>query len=165
MQMAIIILCNLIMNSSSLKIFESTVGLEDKIAISGLQYKKKSNEKVELTHSLTGCVRINFQRLDGLDVDGSSRILIIGNSNYPSRDFLRMYAKYPITWFGYGNHELGKGFKGSWPLKDPVKNNFLIWRTNVWHHICTAYTKTSSHMVDGQMISRILISRTLISDF
>ena len=86
---------------------------------------------------------MNFQRLGS---GGSARILVIGNSNYPSRDFLRIYASYPETFFGYGNHEKGTGHKGSWLLKDSVKDTsgFLIWKTYVWHHICFAYEKSSS---------------------
>ena len=93
--------------------------------------------------SLTACARMNFQRLGS---GGSARILVIGNSNYPSRDFLRIYASYPETFFGYGNHEKGTGHKGSWLLKDSVKDisGFLIWKTYVWHHICFAYEKSSS---------------------
>ena len=96
-----------------------------------------------VSDSLTACVRMNFQRLGS---GGSARILVIGNSNYPSRDFLRIYASYPETFFGYGNHEKGTGHKGSWLLKDSVKDisGFLIWKTYVWHHICFAYEKSSS---------------------
>jgi hypothetical protein len=96
-----------------------------------------------VSDSLTACARMNFQRLGS---GGSARILVIGNSNYPSRDFLRIYASYPETYFGYGNHEKGTGHKASWLLKDSVKDTsgFLIWKTYVWHHICFAYEKSSS---------------------
>ena len=108
-----------------------------------------------VSESLTTCVRMNFQRLGS---GGSARILVIGNSNYPSRDFLRIYASYPETWFGYGNHEKGTGHKGSWLLKDSVKDTsgFLIWKTYVWHHICFAY-ETSSSKISFIKVKNLLI--------
>ena len=74
-----------------------------------------------------------------------SRILALENPE-SATPFLWLPAQYPSTWFGLGNFEKGAKSYSNWILKNPVTNEFSIWRTNHWHHICIAYNQYESRI-------------------
>ena len=125
----------------ALKVYHSkNVDLSNSI-VSGLHYKKSIEEKTSFSNSLTVCIRLRIRGLvKGYD---STKLLIIENTKY---NFFHLHAAYPETWFVFGNSNLGKGFKSSWILKDSLRNSYLIWRLNRWHHICFSYSKQDSRV-------------------
>ena len=142
MKTFIIFLATLIVSRGiALKVYASNnVDLSNSI-VSGLHYKKSIEEKNSFSNSLTVCIRLRIRGLvKGYD---STKLLIIQNTKY---NFFHLYAEYPETWFVFGNSNLGKGFKSSWILKDPLRNSYLIWRLNRWHHICFSYSKQDSRV-------------------
>ena len=142
----IYILASLLPCYFALKILKSQVELDENPRISGLYFIRETSKSLILSNSLTCCVRFNFQRLGESHLAG---ILTIHNSksNAEFPDFLRIYAKYPYTWLNFGNDESGAGFKSSWLLEDTFKDTYFFWRTNIWHHICFSYAKSTSHVI------------------
>ena len=112
----------------------------DKRIISGLHFKNNIEENIILSNSLTLCIRL---RISKLAQDNSAKLIIIQNKKY---EFFHLRAKYPETWFTFGNSNFGRGFKGSWILYDPLRNGYLLWILNKWHHICFSYSKQDSRV-------------------
>ena len=139
----IYLLCFLFGCNTTIKIFESTVHLEVENIISGLRYKRPNDKKVMLSNSLTVCIRFNLKRLG---YGESVKLFAIGSSKVKDEPSFSQISVDPITWFEYGNQELGCGYKSSWILRDPAKNSYLIWKPVYWHHICFAYSKPNFHV-------------------
>ena len=144
------LLCFIVPRSIALKVYNSNNVDLHKNIVSGLHYKNNIEENIVFTNSLTVCIRLKINGL--IKGYASTKLLIIQNTRY---NFFHLYAKYPETWFGFGNSNFGKGFKSWWILKDPLRNSYLLWRLNKWHHICFSYSKQDSRvgfvMVRNQM--------------
>ena len=125
----------------ALKVYNSNNVDLHKNIVSGLHYKNSIEENIVFTNSLTVCIRLKINGL--IKGYASTKLLIIQNTKY---NFFHLYARYPETWFGFGNSNFGKGFKSWWILKDPLRNSYLLWRLNKWHHICFSYSKQDSRV-------------------
>lgn len=132
---SIVFLC--ISFSNALDAYKSTLPIEKVSGASGIKLKNGFSFKKTFTNSLTFCTRFNFQRL--------------GNRILEFRDpltlelllWIRLEAKF--TWFGYGNH-LVEGSYSSWLLKDPHSNNYAVWQSNNWHHLCISYNADTTYV-------------------
>ena len=138
--------CFLLCRNNAIRIFRSTANLEVGTTDYGLRYKKPNDENVILSNSLTVCIRFNAKIL-AKDYQ-TMKLFAIGSSkkygpSFPS--FSQMSVR-PTTWFEYGNQELGCGYKAGWILRDPVKNSYMLWIPDYWHHICFAYSKPNFHV-------------------
>ena len=125
----------------ALKVYNSNNVDLHKNIVSGLHYKNNIEENIVFTNSLTVCIRLKINGL--IKGYASTKLLVIKNTKY---DFFHLYARYPETWFGFGNSNLGRGFKSWWILNDPLTNSYLLWRLNKWHHICFSYSKQDSRV-------------------
>ena len=127
------LLCWLISNIIALKIYKSNVSFQGKRVISGIFYQNKIKETLESNSSLSACIRLNIKQLS----PQNTIILMIGKAKH--KNFLRLSAQYPTTWFHFGN------LKSSWILNDVEMKSYLIWRINNWHHTCFSYQKSKSY--------------------
>ena len=126
--------------SIALQVYNSNNVDIDKRIVSGLHFKNNIEENIISANSLTVCIRL---RISKLAQDNSARLILIQNTKY---EFFHLRAKYPETWFTFGNSNFGRGFKASWILYDPLRNSYLLWRLNKWHHICFSYSKQDSRV-------------------
>ena len=129
----------LIMSSSSLKIYRSTLPISSNSGVSGLKYKNEQNKNINFNEGFTICARFNYKKL------GHKSWLFDFDQKGKSKSFLYLRIEYPATWFGLGNFGGGKRY-ASWLLKDPKTKNFNIWYANRWHHVCIAFDAKSSHI-------------------
>lgn len=131
----------------------------------GLQYAKSEGQIVQPSmKSFTTCVRFFYKTL-------GHRLIYFG-SGYNDRYFLWLSANYPHTWWGLGNYELGKEYYSNWILKHPQTNDFSIWKTNFWHHLCISFSASTSiisFVLDGLILKhdkdRNLIKIDIPTDF
>ena len=104
--------------------------------MAGIHYEKPEGQTFP-GNSFTICTRFNYKML-GLYV--GSRIFSIGggmkNPEGGQTEFIFLSALYPITWLGLGYSD--EVFM-TWTLKYQEENNFMIWKTNKWHHFCIAF--------------------------
>ena len=98
----------IVSRSIALKVYNSNNVDLYKNIVSGLHYKNNIEENIVFTNSLTVCIRLKINGL--IKGYASTKLLVIKNAKY---DFFHLYARYPETWFGFGNSNLGRGFK-SW---------------------------------------------------
>ena len=130
----------LIMSSSSLKIYRSTLPISSNSGVSGLKYINEQNKNINFNEGFTVCARFNYKKLSWkswlFDFDQKGK----------TKSFLWFKISYPNTWFGLGNFGGGGKKYGSWLLKDPETKNFNIWYANRWHHVCIAFEAKSSHI-------------------
>ena len=124
----------------ALQVYHSNNVDINKRIVSGLHFKNNIEENIISANSLTVCIRL---RISKLAQDNSARLILIQNTKY---EFFHLRAKYPETWFTFGNSNFGRGFKASWILYDPLRNSYLLWRLNKWHHICFSYSKQDSRV-------------------
>ena len=124
----------------ALQVYNSNnVDINKKI-VSGLHFKNNIEENIISGNSLTVCIRLKISKLAQ---DNSARLILIQNTK---SEFFHLRAKYPETWFTFGNTNFGRGFQASWILYDPLRNSYLLWRLNKWHHICFSYSKQDSRV-------------------
>ena len=121
----------------SLKIYRSSLPI-GKSGLSGLKYVH-SGQNLISTNSLTVCGRFNYKRLGGESV-------IFDLDKNLAVSFLWLTMGYPYTWVNFGNFETDHIASTSYILKDPKTDEFSIWYTNKWHHICFAYDAKTSHI-------------------
>ena len=142
MRTQILFLILFLINSTiSLKAYRSIAVVNDTLVKTrqhGLHYLKQ-NQTATFTHSVTFCLRFNYQRL-GVD----ARIWEIREPGSWVR-FLFLSAEYPATWLIFGNNHR-QNAHSNWLLHDPITNDFNIWRMNTWHSLCIAYNKKTSHI-------------------
>ena len=125
----------LIPTTISLKIYKSKLVVPNIEMISGLVYKKNIQQNIFVSNNFATCVRVKMKRLA---LDKSAIILLIEDSN--NKKFLKLFARYPATWFKFGNPYLS-----SWIIYDPALNDYGLWNINTWHHICFSYRKLDSY--------------------
>ena len=146
--MKALILHNLVLfliNTStlSLKVYRSIEVVNDnsiKTRQHGLYYLKQ-NQTATFTNSVTFCSRFNYQRFAK---GAEARIWEIKEPGSWVH-FMFISAQYPATWFFFGNNHIPNA-DSNWVLKDPITNDFNIWRMNTWHSVCMAYNKENSHI-------------------
>ena len=126
--------------SIALQVYNSDNVDIDKKIVSGLHFKNVIEENIVLANSLTVCIRL---RISKLAQDNAAKLIIIQNTKY---EFFHLRAKYPETWLSFGNSNFGKGFRSGWILYDPLRNSYILWRLNKWHHICFSYSKQDSRV-------------------
>jgi hypothetical protein len=124
----------------ALQVYNSNNVDINKRIVSGLHFKNNIEGKIISGNSLTVCIRL---RMSKLAQDNSARLILIQNTK---SEFFHLRAKYPETWFTFGNSNFGRGFYASWILYDPLRNSYLLWRLNKWHHICFSYSKQDSRV-------------------
>ena len=127
----------LIGSSLSLKIYRSSLPI-GKSGLSGLKYEHSSLNLMS-TNSLTVCGRFNYKRLGGESV-------IFDLDKNLAVSFLWLTMGYPYTWVNFGNFDADHIASTSYILKDLKTDDFNIWYTNKWHHICFAYDTKTSHI-------------------
>ena len=131
-----ILLVFLISDIISLKIYKSNVELSNVKLIAGLTYKKDIKQNICLSSDFTICIRAKLRRLA---YDDSAMLLLIENSK--NTRFLKLFARYPATWFKFGNPNLL-----SWILRDTWRNSYLIWKIEKWNHICFSYSDSNAYI-------------------
>ena len=132
----IVAILNLKNSSSALKVYHSLLPVDSDSGLAGLHYLKQ-NQSVSFTNSLTYCLRFKYQKLGD-----QSFIWFIGEpGSWVNSMILR--AQYPATWFLFGPTYQHFGHS-NWIVKDPITNEFDIWRTNNWHHLCISYDKVNN---------------------
>ena len=147
----LLILIALPLIAQGLRVFKSNipVGIDDKV--SGLYYKKPANSYHELSYSLTVCARFSFARLSK-----KCQLFYFKKPNTSEREFLGVSIRYKESgsYPRFGDREEGPGYFFNWVLKDPETNEFNIWSTYRWHHVCFAFNKNTSHVAwvkDGKI--------------
>ena len=123
----------------SLKIYKSNVPIDGNSGLSGLKYLH-SKENVVFTNSLTVCGRFNFKRL------GGKSIMFDIDKNLAT-SFLFLPMNYPNTFVNFGNFDKDHIAMSSYILNDPKTEEFSIWYTNKWHHVCFGYNSKTNHVV------------------
>ena len=92
-----------------------------------------------MSNNFTACIRT---QLKILGIGKEARLLQIGN--WKKSEFLRLYARYPVTWFSFGNPKFV-----SWRLRDPMIKDIIyshfVWKIDLWNHICFSYSETNSY--------------------
>ena len=134
----LIVALNLSNFSWSLKVYHSLLPIDSDSGLAGLHFlKQNQSAAVSFTNSLTYCLRFKYQKLGE-----QSYIWYIGAPG--SWVYLmKLSAAYPATWFHFGANYRENGYS-NWILKDPIKNQFDIWYTNKWQHVCIAYDKVNN---------------------
>ena len=161
--------------TEGIKVYKSTLTLADRTKPIGLHYTKtRSQQNFRFTHSVTFCARFNYQRL-GKEEDQSSRIFDIKGPTYDAAlSFLWLNARYPETWFGFGNYGRANSYS-NWILFEPLTREFRyffefslifrefvqviislhsLWKTSKWTHVCLSFDKDKSHIAlakDGKI--------------
>ena len=123
----------------SLKIYKSNVPIESKSGLSGLKYIH-SKENVIFTNSLTVCGRFNYKRI------GEKAVMFDIDKNLAT-SFLFFGMDYPNTFLNFGNFDKNHTAMSSYILNDPKTEEFIIWHTNKWHHLCFGYNSITNHIV------------------
>ena len=132
----IIIFTCIVITTISLKIYKSNVKFPNRKLISGLVYKKDVSQFKFLSNNFTVCIRVSLKTSAQ---DKSAMFLLIGHSK--SKAFLTLYARYPETWFHFGNQN-----RISWILRDPEIYIYRIWKLDTWNHICFSYSESNSYI-------------------
>ena len=125
--------------SNSLILYQSTIPMQiDKV--SGLHFLNDYSSKVD-DHNLSACVRINYKRFKSYT---GATILHFGDIAL-ARPFVNLAAGYPWTFPDLGIYLKEKGYD-NWILRE-LPDNFIVWTTNKWHHVCLSYSKVNSRII------------------
>ena len=110
--------------TEAIKVYKSSLTLADRTKPIGLHYTKtRSQQNFRFTHSVTFCARFNYQRLGKFE-DQSARIFDIKGPTYDAAlSFLWLNARYPETWFGFGNYGRANSYS-NWILFEPLTREF-----------------------------------------
>lgn len=145
------VLCHFILSAESqfdtIKVLRSTLSLKDYgDAVSGAKLVPPQDKANNVTaESLTLCIRFNFKLLG--TYEGRSRLITIEDWRQDEQDsnFQLMWfgAMFPFSFFGFGYPREHGSYK-SWVLYDPLSNDFEIWASNRWTHVCFSYDKRTS---------------------
>ncbi len=125
-----------------LKVYQSTAPLSNDKVLSGLTLlpPEGSNFILKDMPGITICCRFNFKRLVFL----KSFVMMIQPPGNPAPwELAFFFAGYQMSFMGFGNSD-SRGSVPSWIMKDKEEEDFLTWTANRWHHICYAYTATTS---------------------
>jgi len=129
------------------KVFRSLVPLGNKneTLVGGARYKS-NNRTVSNMVDITICVRFNFEIL-GKHESGHSLFTIADPFTTDSdwvtgRSFslTELNARFPMAFFGFG-YPRERGSYKSFFLYDVETNDWEIWATKRWIHVCLAYEK------------------------
>ena len=123
---------------ASLKVYRSTLPLGSKSGISGLKFVNQ-NENIYFTNSMTFCGRFNYKNL------GSQSIMF--SIDEEIRPFLWIKMEYPLAFMSFGNYDNDRINFANWILQNPKTEEFSIWYTNKWHHVCFGYNSKTNHVV------------------
>ena len=126
--------CCLDFTIDSLTIYKSNTESYDANMTLGLTFKKKDNQLNFVSNSFTVCMRTNIKRLAE---DESAMLLLIGYSK--DVNFLRLYARYPASYItlSWIIHKV---------IRDPYLKEYLIWKIDLWNHVCFSYSETNSYI-------------------
>ena len=124
--------------SWSLKVYHSLLPVDSDSGLAGLHYLKQ-NQSVSFTNSLTYCLRFKYQKL------GEQAFIWYIGAPGSWVYLMKLSAAYPATWFHFGPTYQDMGYS-NWILKDPIKNQFDIWYTNKWQHLCIAYDNVNNSL-------------------
>ena len=105
----------------SLKVYKSNLTIHEAKSIpSGLHFLNQAGNVFENPKDFSACIRFNYKVLGITSAD--TRLITIKNPKIPdnSRLFLKLYARYPSTWFDLGNYQTLNGFS-SYVIKDIEK--------------------------------------------
>ena len=122
----------------SLKVYHSTLSTDDNKKTSGLKYLLGHHKNISFTNNLSFCARFNYIRLNVV-------LFRTYSKNTSENSFIGLRITYPQSFFAIGDRLKEKSF-GSWTLKDPKTNEFIIWYSHQWHHVCFAYKSVTSHI-------------------
>lgn len=125
--------------SDSLILYQSTIPIQIE-EVSGLHFVPGHLLKV-YDHSLSACVRINYKRFKSYT---GATILHFGDLNL-ARPFVNLAAGYPWTFPDLGLYLKEKGYD-NWILRE-LPENYIVWTTNKWHHVCLSYSKVNSSVI------------------
>ena len=132
-----IVFFNIVINTTmSLKIYQSNVEFLNTKMVAGLTYERAVLQNQFLSNNFTMCIRTSIKIAAP---NKSAMLLLIGNSK--SKAFLILYARYPETWFHFGNPNLV-----SWILRNPQMYSYRIWKLDTWNHMCFSYSESNSYI-------------------
>ena len=145
----------------SLKIYESTFDLEDKIAgktdYQHLKYSKNAeDDNINWESGLTACLRFNYKRIF------DPAILWIGNGIFDKDEDnlknhfigMKIIPEFPVSWFEYKNDNVS--------FHMILSNSYTKQTTSVnrWHHLCIGIDPNQSQALIV-LVSFGLSSKTL----
>lgn len=125
--------------SEGLKMYQSTISIPME-KVSGLHFIASNISKLH-GHSLSACVRFNYQRFKSYT---GATILHVGDLSM-KRPFINLPAGYPWTFPDLGEYLKDKGYD-NWILRE-LPDNYVVWKTNTWHHICLSYSDLNSTII------------------
>ena len=119
----------MINNCLSLKIYHS-IGSES--GISGLKFINP-NQNVASTNSLTVCGRFNYKKL------GAESVIF--------DNIIWLQMRYPLTFIYFGDwREKNNPVYANYIVQNPNTQDFSVWYTNKWHHLCMAYDSKTNYI-------------------
>ena len=77
-----------------------------------------------------------------LQVDCNLYVLCLQDNDF---NLLWFDASFPYSFFGFG-HPRKKGSYKSFLIRDPERDDFEVWATNRWSHVCLSYEKRTGHL-------------------
>ena len=128
--------------TSGLNVFHSTTRIPE-TGLSGIHFKDQP-KSVHFSNDLSACAIFNFKRFHP---NRAARVFDFDTRNDTLENdwsFLWFSANYPGTWFGFGNYGKAHAYSG-YILREPP-DDYDIWSTNMWHHICLSFSKPSSFL-------------------
>ena len=129
-----LLVAHLLTVSLALKVYENESSNKPN-PDAGLRLIPKSSGDSNFTQGITICGRFKYQRLSK-----ESTMFDIAAQQQDQR-LVWSFMGYKETFIGFGdNHE-------NWVVKNPPDNNFLIWASNRWHHVCLAYNRPTAHLL------------------
>ena len=143
--MEVVLLVLLLLNySDSLKIYQSTIQIPDQ-QVSGLHFINEQYQ-VYFSNSFTICERLHYMRMAKFN----RQAIILYIPNYQSsRPFLSLSAEYLGNWFHLG---LYPHAYSNWIIRE-LPDNYNIWSSNQWHHVCLAFNKLYSSIALVKVIT------------
>ena len=141
--------------TKSLSVYQSTLPIESSTGVAGLKYINP-HQNVSFSNGITICARFNYLKLGH-----EAKLFEIG----PTTVYFWFKVDYPATWFGFGSARTSKSYN-SWILKDPSTEEYNIWYTNKWHHICVAYDQNSNSILFIKVYNSLkLVCKALFSSY
>ncbi len=124
---------------------EEAEEVESSAYISGA--KLNDSRKVSM-RDISICWRFNIRYL-GSYLGKSTLVMIsdwLENAAQETTNSMLIFGAYhPFTFFEFG-HPKANGSWASFLLKDPQRDDYKLWKTNVWNHVCLTYEKDTSHL-------------------
>ena len=121
----------------SLLVYQSNVPISE-VTLSGLHLINEISPSTEFSGDLGACVRINYKRLAPTTSQAiSTRVFSLGYPDLGDVPFIWIGANYPGSWLGVGTKN---AYSSSWVIRE-LPNDYIIWSTSTWHHICLSFSK------------------------